>query len=154
MIFTKTFAQYERLLHQEYSVSSTIRHKGERGRQRENGLIAFLKDNLPAAYGVATGEVIPYRGPDPSPQCDIIVYDRLRMPVLGGRAAVQQVPLEAVYCIIECKSVIDTKALSDTAGKIRAIRKLPRCPSRRPLKKGMDHGPFFILFGFRLKSSV
>src|SRR5215467_3299636 len=123
MIFTKTFAHYERLLHQKYAVSSTIRHKGERGRQRENGLMGFLKDNLPAAYGVATGEVIPYRGPDPSPQCDIIVYDRLRMPVLGGPGAVQQVPLEAVYSIIECKSVIDQKALADTEAKIRAIRK-------------------------------
>ncbi len=154
MIFTRTFAHYERLLHQKYAVSSTIRHKGERGRQRENGLLGFLRDNLPAAYGVATGEVIPYHGSDPSPQCDIIIYDRLRMPALGAMDAVQQVPLEAVYCIIECKSMIDAKALVDTSKKIRAIRKLPRCPSRRPLREGMEPGPLFTLFCFRLRSST
>lgn len=66
----------------------------------------------------------------------------------------QQVPLEAVYCIIECKLVIDSKALTETAEKIRAIRKLPRCPSRRRLTKGMDSGPLFTLFGFRLKASI
>jgi len=154
MIFTNTFAQYEKLLHQKYAVSSTIRHKGERGRQRENGLLAFLKENLPAAYGVATGEVIPYRGPTPSPQCDIIIYDRLRMPVLGSMDAVQQVPLEAVYGIIECKSLIDQKAFIDAQAKIKAIRALPRCPSKRILREGSLPAPFFTLFGFRLKSAL
>lgn len=153
MIFTHTFAKYEKLLHQKYEVSSTIRHRGERGRQREHGLLTFLRDNLPKAYGVATGEVIPYLGPTPSPQCDIIIYDHLRMPVLGAGDSVQQVPLEAVYGVIECKSLIDQKALDDTGRKIRAIRELSRCPSKRPLKKKMDPGPFYILFGYRLKSS-
>ena len=154
MIFTNTFAQYEKLLHQKYAISSTIRHKGERGRQREQGLLVFLRENLPAAYGVATGEVIPYRGPTPSPQCDIIIYDRLRMPVLGSKDAVQQVPLEAVYGIIECKSLLDQKALTDARSKIQAIRSLARCPSKRPLRAGALPAPFFTLFGYRLKSSI
>ncbi len=153
MIYTNTFAQYEKLLHQKYEVSSTIRHKGERGRQRENGLLSFLSENLPSAYGVASGEIIPYKGKIPSPQCDIIIYDRLRMPVLGRNDIVQQVPLEAVYAVIECKSLVDTKALRETKVKIDAIRLLPRCPSIRPLKKDMDSGPFFVLFGYRMKSS-
>jgi len=154
MIFTNTFAQYEKLLHQKYAVSSTIRHRGERGRQREHGLFTFLKDNLPGAYGVATGEVIPYRGSIPSPQCDIIIYDRLRMPVLGSGEAVQQVPLEAVYGIIECKSSLDSKAFIDAKEKFHAIRSLPRCPSKRPLREAALKSPFFTLFGYRLKATT
>lgn len=153
MIFTNTFAQYEKLLLQSYYVSSTIRHKGERGRQREDGLLRFLRDNLPDAYGVVTGEVIPYRGGIASPQCDIIIYDRLKMPILGKKDVVQQVPLEAVYCIIECKSLIDSKALLDFQKKISLIRSLPRCPSRTKLRRGKVRGPIYTLFGYHLKSS-
>ena len=153
MIFTKTFTEYEKRLLQHYHVSSTIRHKGERGRQREDGLRKFLDDNLPTAYGVATGEIIPYRGNIPSPQCDIIIYDRLRFPILGKGDPVQQVPLEAVYSVIECKSQIDAKAIADAQKKIHLIRQLPRFPSQTPLKKGRSRGPFFTLFGYRLKSS-
>src|SRR5436190_20927616 len=113
MIFSKYLAEYEKLLQSKYTISGTIRHKGERGRQRENGLLMFLRETLPAAYGVATGEIIPWIGKDPSPQCDIIIYDRLRMPIFGASEAVQQVPLEGVYAVIESKSVIDSKAIAD-----------------------------------------
>src|SRR4051812_14903543 len=98
----------------------------ERGRQRENGLLIFLRENLPAAYGVATGEGIPYRGPTASPQCDIIIYDQLGLPILGRADAVQQVPFEAVYAVIECKSQNDGKALKDTQRQIQLKRPLRR----------------------------
>jgi hypothetical protein len=59
----------------------------------------FLKENLPEKYGIATGEIIPFRGNLSSPQCDIIIYDRLSFPIIGKSAAIQQVPYEAVYAI-------------------------------------------------------
>jgi hypothetical protein len=154
MIFTSVLSKIEKSFHEKYDLSSTIRHKGERGRQRENGLLLFLKENLPEAYGVATGEIVPFRGEEVSPQCDVIIYDKLHMPILGRGAAVQQVPLEAVYGVIECKSLIDAKALKDARAKFDKIRSLPRCASRNKLKKGMRRGPFFDLFGYRLKARV
>src|SRR5712691_10167989 len=105
MIFKAYLSRYKRLLQQKYSVSTTIWHKGERGRQRESGLMMFLRETLPTAYGVATGEIIPYVGEKPSRQCDIIIYDRLKMPIFGANEAVQQVPFEAVYAVIESKSL-------------------------------------------------
>jgi hypothetical protein len=154
MIFASRLGQYEKLLQQRYEVSTSIWHKGERGRNRENGLMMFLRDMLPAAYGVATGEIIPFMGPKPSPQCDIILYDRLRMPIFGAQEPTQQVPLESVYAVIECKSTIDSKALKDARRKFSAIQKLPRCPSKRRLKKGFQNGPIFYLFGYRLTSTT
>ena len=154
MIFAAYLAQHEKLLQQKYNVSKTIYHKGERGRQREHGLAMFLRENLPAAYGVATGEVIPYKGEKPSPQCDIIIYDRLRMPIFGVNEPVQQVPLEGVYAIIETKSVLDSKAITDAKEKFLKIKHLPRCKSKRPLKRGFRRGPVYLLFGYRLAVST
>jgi hypothetical protein len=154
MIFTSVLSGIEKSFHDRYDISSTIIHKGERGRQRENGLLIFLRETLPAAYGVASGEIIPFKGASASPQCDIIIYDRLRMPILGKSEAVQQVPLESVYGVIECKSVIDKTALKDTEDKIRKIQALPRARSKTRLRKGMRRGPFYMLFGYKLKTQI
>ena len=154
MIYTSALASIQKTIHEEYELSTTIRHRGERGRQRENGLLVFLKENLPIAYGVATGEIIPFQGPSASPQCDIIIYDQLRMPILGRSKAVQQVPLEAVYAVIECKSILNKAAFKDAETKFSKIQALPRYPSKTRLKKGMERGPFYILFGYQLKTSA
>ena len=151
MIFNRTVTLLERELEARYKVSTTIRHKGEKGRQREQGLGMLLREILPEAYGVASGEIIPYAGIDPSPQCDLIIYDRLYFPILGKSSTVQQVPFEAVLAVIECKSVIDSKALADTTGKIQAIRRLPRVPTR--VRRGRVRGPMFVLFGYTCAAS-
>jgi hypothetical protein len=154
MIYTSALSGIEKIIHERYDLATTIRHRGERGRQRENGLLVFLRENLPMAYGVATGEIIPFKGSLVSPQCDIIIYDQLRMPILGRSEAIQQVPLEAVYGVIECKSVLNKAALKDAEEKFAQIRMLPRCPSKTRLRKGMQRGPIYILFGYRLKTSI
>jgi hypothetical protein len=154
MIFSQAFGHLEKEFHLKCDLSSTIRHKGEKGRQRENGLLTFLRDTLPGAYGVATGEIIPYTGSDASPQCDIIIYDHLRMPVLGRSSAVQQVPLEAVYAVIECKSIVDSTAIKDAEEKFSKIRSLPRCESKARLKKGTTRGPHCILFGYKFSTTT
>jgi hypothetical protein len=118
-----------------------------------SGSEVFLRENLPIAYGVATGEIIPFRGPSASPQCDVIIYDQLRMPILGRSEAVQQVPFEAVYAVIECKSVLNKTAIKDAREKFAKIHTLPRCPSKTRLKKGKRRGPLYALFGYRLKTS-
>lgn len=152
MIFTKTFAGLQRELENQFAISRTIRHRGERGRQREDGLASFLRTTLPEAYGVATGEIVPYRGEVPSPQCDIIVYDKLLFPILGRSAAVQQVPLEAVYAVIECKSTIDARALRECDELFQRIRALPRCKSSTRRRPGARSGPSYFVFGYSLRT--
>ena len=153
MVFSNVLASYEKILREKYVVSTTIRHRGERGRQREDGLKQFLCENLPNAYGVATGEIFSYRDIQPSRQCDLIIYDALKMPVLGRSTAVQQVPLEAAYAIVEVKSALDSVALSDANDKFNAIRNLPRCRLRTKLKKGATRGPCYIVFGYKMATT-
>jgi uncharacterized protein DUF6602 len=153
MIYTRTMIALQKELHERYEVAATIRHRGEKGRKREHGLGMFLRENLPERYGVATGEVIPYRGDTPSPQCDIIIYDRATCPVIGKTSVVQQVPLEGVYSVIEVKSHITRAALNDALANFEIIRSLPRCKLNRKPKRGAVKRPLFVLFGYELKTT-
>jgi hypothetical protein len=109
-------------------VSSTIRHKGERGRSRESGVARFLKENLPEAYGVGTGEVFSFNTGGISPQCDLVVYDRMRTPIFGKDKSVQQIPIEGVFAIIEVRSIIDTAALEVARTKFGAFVRWQKRP--------------------------
>jgi hypothetical protein len=149
-MLSNTFSLIQRQFEAQYIVTTTIRHKGEKGRQREHGLAALLREHLPLAYGVATGEIMPYIGDDHSPQCDIIIYDHLHYPILGKNDAVQLVPLEAVYCVIEAKSTITKTELVDAEKKFNKIRAMPRCSPKSKLKKGMRREPCFVVFGYSL----
>ena len=61
--------------------------------------------------------------------------------------------MEAVYAVIECKSILDTSAIRDATVKFNKIRALPRCPSKTRLRKGMSRGPEFFLFGYKLTTT-
>jgi len=148
MIYPSIISRYEKILREQYEVSGKIRHKGEKGRQREDGLKQFLRDHLPEAYGIATGEIFPCIGDRVSPQCDIIIFDRLRMPILGKNNAVQQVPLEAVYAVIEVKSELNSSALSDMRKKIKAIREMPKSST----SLSTAQAPLFFLFGYKFRT--
>ena len=153
MIFTRTMQLLQKEILATYEVSSTIRHKGEKGRQREEGYAMFLREHLPARYGIASGEVIPSVG-DASPQCDVIIYDRMSFPVIGISSTVQQVLLESVYSVTEVKSVVDKAAIADARSKFAALRKLPRCKRNDPPVEGVEYLPFFVLFGYHLHTST
>lgn len=153
MIYSNIFNAIKRELEAKYELSSTIHHKGEKGRQREDGLANFLKTFLPQKYGVATGELISCESGCPSPQCDIIIYDNLNIPVIGRDEAVQRVPIEGVYAIIEVKSNITKESLNDTARKIAQIRKMPR-HNMDTQRNPDDEGPLFVLFGYKLETTL
>jgi hypothetical protein len=146
MIFCRTLNLLEQELKATYQVSTTIQHRGEKGRQREHGLSMFLREMLPDAYGIASGEIVSCADQPPSPQCDIIIYDRLHFPILGRSRPVQQVPYESVCAVIECKSTLDTHALLDARRKFDTIRKLKRLPTK--IAKGKSRGPYFVLFAY------
>jgi hypothetical protein len=154
LVFANFLYRMEEMINKQYEISSTIRHKGEKGRQREDGLAQFLKDNLPDRYGVGTGEIFSSEGNEVSPQCDVIIYDRLNMPIIGKSNSVQQVPIEAVYSVIEIKSLLDTASLVDAERKFSRIRNLPRYKPKTRLQKNKVRGPAFMLFGYKLKTKT
>ena len=155
MIHAKIFDGLQRELEAKYEISSTIRHKGERGRSRETGVAGFLKENLPEAFGVGTGEVFSYSAEGVSLQCDIVIYDRMRTPIFGKDTVVQQIPIEGVFAIVEVRSILDVGALKAAGAKFQAIRDLWRAAKPDNASPTWDDdGPAFFLFGFKLKTTA
>jgi hypothetical protein len=107
---------------------------------------SFLRENLPAAYCVATGELFSFHSETVSSQCDVIVYDDQRTPIFGRGAAVQQVPIEGTYVVIEVRSIIDTAALRDTARKFKVIRDLWKESCDMGNGNKLEDGPSFMLW--------
>lgn len=101
------------------------RHRGERGRRREDDVRDFLRAFLPSRFGVDTGEIVATDG-TVSPQVDIIVWDALETPLLDSSESSIQVPIEGVYGVIEVASRLDSAKLARDAAKIRAVKQMPK----------------------------
>ncbi|GEM_PF-1033810 len=107
----------------DFRISTEFAHRGIKGSERERALRKFFEARLPPAFGVTTGEMID-RADRRTGQLDLIIYDRtIAQPVLAGDAA-DLMPCEAVYAVIEVKSVLTkAEALScaQAASKIRGL---------------------------------
>lgn len=80
-------------------------HNPEIGRLNESHLVKFLRGYLPPKIGVGTG-FIACGGPNAkqSPQCDIILFDKLNNAPLYASEAWAIYPIEIVYGVIEVKT--------------------------------------------------
>ncbi len=132
------------------------KHAGTKGANREHKLAAFLAEKLPTQYGIASGEVV-FRDGSLSNQTDVIVYDRLRSPVLYSEAS-QIVPIDGTFGTIEVKSFLSKEELLDAACKIKAFKE--QAPRDLAIVRKPEHmtfvrpgRPFGIAFGYSLKDN-
>lgn len=156
MDLNQLFNSIEKTMLAKFIESGFIQHSGDKGENREEFLIDFLKTHLPKRYGVTKGEVITKEGLR-SHAIDIIIYDALNCPVLyAGKTSI--LPIEGVYGIIEVKSSLSKTEFDDAAGKITLFKKLA------PRDLGIiDTGayatfhrastPFGIVFGFNVSGN-
>lgn len=97
----------ERALRDQLAVArQLITHPAEKGRSLENEVSAVIRELLPSEYGVGSGFIVFHgvKGPELSPQLDIILYDSVRMGPLARLAACEVYPIEAVYGYVEVKA--------------------------------------------------
>src|SRR6266516_164675 len=130
-----------------------VRHRGDRGDNREQILRDFLSAHLPRRYGVTKGEIISKAGQH-THSADIIIYDVLNTPVLYSDATAV-VPIEGVYGIIEVKSRLSKAEFLDAAGKIAtfkqmAPRELTVIETRYHVTVHRPSRPFGIVLGYQL----
>lgn len=108
----------------DFKLSKTFDHRGIRGTERERALRRFFETRLPPRFGVTTGELID-SGDRRSKQLDLIIYDKsIAQPVLGGDSA-DLLPCEAVYAVVEVKSVLtaaEAKGCVEAAARIHKLR--------------------------------
>jgi hypothetical protein len=114
-----------RLLADFDQIQAQVEHAGERGGLRESALQAFLDKYLPKKYALGTGHILDKTG-NTSNQCDIVVYDAFNCPLLLAEEGYQLFPAEAVFGVIEVKSVFDAKSLAEGVKNIQSVKRLER----------------------------
>ena len=108
----------------DFDKANGFAHSGIKGEERAEALGAFLRSRLPPAFGVSTGEVIDRRDRRTG-QLDLIIYDlTVTRAVFAGRKN-ELYPCEAVYAIVEVKSVFtraEAAMCFRAAKKVRSLR--------------------------------
>ena len=110
--------------------STTIRrdfasHRGSAGANREDLVHKFLSAHLPSRFGVDTGLLI-CRDGQFSKQADLIIVDSLNNAPLHGSSPNRLWPIEAVYALIEVKTVLTPTEITDAIEKCRRFKALNR----------------------------
>ncbi len=118
------------------------------------GLKQFLRDRIPARFGIGSGQIIGPNSPD-SRQSDIIFYDtNICAPIVADEHS-QLYPADGVSGILEVKSQLSKTELIDGLGKVSDFKRLvPRdnvsarfgmMESTRPREQ-----PFGVIFAYSL----
>lgn len=102
-----------------------VSHPGEKGGIRERRVQDFLKNYLPAKYGVASGHIIDWQGVE-SRQEDVVIFDKFNCPTLKTDPYYQVFPCETVYATVEVKSTLNDKMISDCIDHTYHLRQLER----------------------------
>jgi len=117
------------------------RHPLEKGQRREAAVREFLRDHLPARYGVTRGEVVAATG-EASRQTDVLLYDALQAPSLLATDTSMILAAESVYAAIEIKPRLGVRELEAAVVDIASVKALPRSAILRPgLLSGRGPGP-------------
>jgi hypothetical protein len=146
--------QLNRMLLAKSGQSAVIEHCLEKGLGNEQALRDLLVEILPRRYGVAKGKAINANG-EMSRQLDIIIYDSIACPVLFTDENRNQIlPVEGVYGVIEVKTSLTSRLLSESfenLASVYALHERSNC-SRNPLITGCP--PFLHVFAFSEKRAL
>lgn len=103
-----------------------IPHPGELGTGREEVIRDFLRRHLPKRFGVSTGFVFDVHG-NVSRQIDVIIYDAFICPSFEAVGGKLFFPCEAVVCVGEVKSTLNSKRdIHKAFNNILSVRTLDR----------------------------
>ena len=127
-IFQKILEQAQQRLHIDANGALNLSHNGLRGDHRADVLSELIKSHLPTAFSVSSGELIDsYDGK--SGQIDLCIVDTHSCAPVQSQGVNSIIPAEAVYAIIEVKSVLSQEELTKCFRAAKRIRDL------RPFKK-------------------
>ncbi|WP_174545783.1 DUF6602 domain-containing protein [Nocardiopsis dassonvillei] len=119
-------------IHAEFEQSRNFKHNGESGTSRELLIKKFLSRYIPShVEAIHNAEVISANG-KVSPQSDILIIDR-GTPPFTTLEGYRIIPNECVYGLVEVKTKLDRKQLTDACEKIAETRSLPKT-AYRPIK--------------------
>lgn len=103
----------------------TFDHNGVKGTRVEEAFRNFLQRHLPDSIGITSGEIVDIHG-GRSGQIDLILYDKIRTPMLFGdkNSTDHSVPAEGAIAAVEVKSHLKKAMLTDLIRSCRRVKRL------------------------------
>ena len=115
-----------RALRARFEANRTMgRHLWERGLRNEEILIEFLREHLPARFGVSRGEIMDSKG-GVARQIDVVLYDAHFSPVFIRTDSSRVFASECVYGVIEVKANLHTAELDRALAVLSSVKELDR----------------------------
>ena len=123
-IFQQVLTDAENKLAMAAKAAGSFQHRGIRGDERADALAQLLRQHLPQDFSIGKGEAIDYLD-SRTGQLDLVIYDNATAAPLLTAGENLLLPAEALYAVIEVKSVLtqnelDTCALA--ASKVRSLK--------------------------------
>lgn len=132
-------------------------HRPSSGANKEKIVADFLSKHLPSKFGIETGLLITSNG-EFSNQADVIIVDHSYNAPLYGSYDSRLWPVESAFALVEVKSNLSPKELSDSVKKCVKFKKLERKFGDPTLPRISES--LFVIFGFssaepkRLKTNI
>lgn len=107
------------------SFRAALVHSGQKGSILEHMLRSYLRSLLPGRLGITEGVIYSSAG-EVSQQCDIIVFDEHRTPMLFNEYGTRAIPIECVFAIIEVKTSLGKADLTSFCDQLKNLRSFDR----------------------------
>jgi hypothetical protein len=152
VIFRDVLKQAEEQLAHAARAAANFKHKGIRGDERANSLRQFLNDHLPNVFATRKGEAIDFKDTRTG-QIDFCVYDSATSSPIQSSAENALIPAEALYAVVEVKSVLTQDELNnciEAAKRIRTLRPFKTRFCAPPARGEIPTGPRcqYIIFAY------
>ena len=151
--FLKSFEYQADILLNQFNLTDSIQHQGDKGTAREECLKNFLLDNkLPKKFNIGHGQIVSINK-EPSKSVDLIIYNEMEYVPLNYKF-----PIEIVSGGIEVKSHLSSEKLTEGLDNIASFKSLYEYTSQASLTTNPNNeiydGPFGIVFGYALAQSA
>lgn len=153
-LFVKVLTQAEECLQLESQKAANFKHKGLRGNQRAAALATFLSLHLPKFFAVGKGEARDCYD-NCTGELDLLIYDHsTAAPILPSSESLI-VPAEALYAVIEVKSVLSQAHLETcitAAQKVRTLKPFKKSFIAAPTDGSLDQNHYrcpYYIFAFK-----
>jgi hypothetical protein len=123
-LFQRVLTQAHKKLALDAEEAANFEHKGLRGNERAAALAEFLTGHLPSIFKTGKGEARDFQD-RVTGELDLFIYDHSTAAPIQSGAEGLIVPAEALYGVIEVKSVLTGDELEKcfaAAQKVRSLR--------------------------------
>lgn len=122
-MFQRVLTQAQKKLALDAETAANFKHKGLRGNERAAALGQFLSEHLPSIFKTGKGEARDFKD-RVSGELDLFVYDHATAAPIQTGAEGLIVPAEALYEVIEVKSILTADELDTCFAAAKRVRSL------------------------------